>query len=78
LGVVVSVTVYTLPNCVQCDSTKRVLTRQEIPFDVVDLSSDSKAMETMKSLGFVSAPVVYANGEYWSGFRLDKLNELSK
>lgn len=71
------VVVYTLPSCVQCDSTKRVLTKKEIPYQEIDLSLDEAAMELVKSLGYVAAPVVIAGDDHWSGFRPDRLNALS-
>ncbi len=72
-----NVTVYSLPNCVQCDSTKRMLTRNNIDFDEVDMSEDAIALEMVKSLGYTSAPVVIAGEDHWSGFRMDKIQGLS-
>lgn len=72
------VTVYTLPACVQCDSTKRVLTKNEVEYSVVDLSQDEAAMEMVKSLGYNAAPVVIVGDEHWSGFRPDRLAALAK
>ena len=72
-----NVTVYTLPSCVQCDSTKRMLDRNNIEYDVVDMSQDAIALEMVKSLGYTSAPVVIAGDEHWSGFRLDRIQNLS-
>lgn len=71
------VTVYTLPSCVQCDSTKRVLTKNEIEFETVDLSTNDEAMEYVRTLGYQAAPVVIAGDDHWSGFRPDKLGALS-
>ncbi len=71
------VTVYTLPACVQCDSTKRLLTKNEIPFEEVDLSQDSDALAMVRELGYTAAPVVMAGEDHWSGFRPDKLATLS-
>jgi glutaredoxin-like protein NrdH len=71
------VTVYTLPSCVQCDSTKRVLTKNGITFNTVDLSADETAMEMIKTLGYQAAPVVIAGDNHWSGFRPDMLATLS-
>jgi glutaredoxin-like protein NrdH len=70
-------TVYTLPSCVQCDSTKRLMTREHIEFDVVDLSTDEKAMEFVRSLGYSAAPVVVAGDKHWSGFKLDQIMGLA-
>lgn len=72
-----TVTLYTLPSCVQCDSTKKVLQRNEIPYNEIDLSVDDSAMEMVKSLGYASAPVVVAGDEHWSGFRPDRLSALA-
>ena len=72
-----TVTVYTLPSCVQCDSTKKVLQRNEIPYNEIDLSINNDAMEMVKALGYASAPVVIAGEEHWAGFRPDKLSNLA-
>jgi len=72
-----TVTLYTLPSCVQCDSTKKVLKRNEISFNEIDLSVDDSAMEMVKALGYSSAPVVVAGEEHWSGFRPEKLSALA-
>lgn len=71
------VTVYTLPSCVQCESTKKYLTRNDISYSEVDLSLDDEAMNMVKSLGYQSAPVVVAGEAHWSGFRPDRLGELA-
>jgi glutaredoxin-like protein NrdH len=71
------VTLYTLPACVQCDSTKRVLTRNSIEYLEVDLSQDPEAMALVKELGYTAAPVVVIGDDHWSGFRPDKLSALS-
>lgn len=72
-----TVTVYTLPACVQCDSTKRMLQRNEIEYEEVDMSQDPIALEMVKTLGYTAAPVVVAGEEHWSGFRLDRIQALS-
>lgn len=71
------VTVYTLPACVQCDSTKRLLTKNEIPFEEIDLSKDPEALAMVREMGYSAAPVVMAGEDHWSGFRPDKLATLS-
>lgn len=71
------VTVYTLPACVQCDSTKRVLTRNSVEYREIDLSKDPEAMALVKEMGYSAAPVVVVGDEHWSGFRPDRLSTLS-
>ena len=70
------VTVYTLPACVQCDSTKRYLKRELIEFEEVKLQDDPQAYEMVRAKGFTQAPIVVAGEDVWSGFRLDKLKSL--
>ncbi len=70
------VTVYTNPNCVQCEQTKKWLNLNDIEYSIVDLSSDTEALEMVLELGFKSAPVVITDTDKWSGFRLDKLAQL--
>ena len=72
------VTVYTLPACVQCDSTKKLLTKNEIPFEVVDLSQDEAALDMVRELGYQAAPVVVTEDAHWSGFRPDMIASLVK
>ena len=72
------VTVYTKPNCVQCDATKRWLTKNDIPFDVKDIYEDQELMQKFVDQGFMSAPIVQTDVETWSGFRISKLETLIK
>ena len=38
-----SITVYTLPQCVQCDMTKKTLDSLDVEYVTVDLSQDKEA-----------------------------------
>jgi glutaredoxin-like protein NrdH len=70
------VMVYTLPSCVQCDSTKRYLKRFDIEYEEVKLQEDPGAMEIVKTMGYTAAPIVVAGDSHWSGFRMDRLDTL--
>ncbi len=70
------VTVYSKPDCVQCDSTKRFLDRHAIAYETIDLTEDAEAMEFVRGLGYVAAPVVVTDTAHWSGFRNEKLRNL--
>lgn len=76
-----TITVYTLPACVQCETTKRYLEKQEIEFNTVDISSDADAAELVRGLGYTQAPVVVVETDErawsWSGFRLDRLQDMA-
>lgn len=67
---------YTKPRCVQCDATKRKLDREGITYEVVDLSADPSALETIKGLGYLQAPVLVADETtHWSGHRPDLIEK---
>jgi glutaredoxin-like protein NrdH len=70
------VTVYSIPNCVQCNSTRKVLDKHGIEYTVIDITKDENAREYVLSLGYMTAPVVVVDQEHWSGFRPDKLNSI--
>lgn len=72
------VTVYSKPNCLNCDITKRLLDKANIAYQVVDLSKDSAALEKVKADGFTTAPVVYTDDDAWCGVRPDKITALQK
>ncbi len=71
-----TVTVYTLPSCIQCDMTKKYLDKYEIEYSVVDLSQDLQAAKVVADLGYKQAPVVIYDKFHWSGFRPDKVKAL--
>lgn len=71
------ITVYTKPQCVQCRATKRALAKQGLEYTEVDLTQDEDALNTVKALGYQQAPVVFADGDHWSGFRPDKIKALA-
>ena len=70
-------TVYTLPNCPQCDLTKRALQKSEISFVIIDLDTNHHALAMVKQLGFASAPVVIGITGSWAGFRPDLIASLA-
>jgi glutaredoxin-like protein NrdH len=76
-GSIMAITVYTKPSCVQCNATYRALDKKGIEYDIFDLSVDEKALDTVKSLGYLQAPVVITDNDHWSGFRPDKIDELA-
>ena len=71
-----AITVYTKPSCVQCTATYRALDSKGIEYEVLDLSEDPSALEQVKALGYLQAPVVITDEDHWSGFRPDKIDEV--
>lgn len=72
------VTVYSLPNCVQCNATTRQMDKLGIDYRI---ESAADNMENLKSRGYQSAPVVRVkNGDHedwWSGFNPAKIKDLT-
>jgi glutaredoxin-like protein NrdH len=68
--------VYSNPNCVQCDQTKRFLTNKGLDFETKMIQDSPEIWDLIETKGYASAPVVVTNGDSWSGFRLDKLSAL--
>ena len=72
-----AITVYTKPSCVQCTATRRALKKHGLEFEEVDLLEDADALATVKALGYQQAPVIFAGGDHWSGYRPDKIKALA-
>lgn len=79
-----TITVFTKPSCVQCTATYRALDSKGIVYEIRDLSEDAAALERVKELGYLQAPVVLLEGltgakseDHWSGFRPDKIAEIT-
>ncbi len=64
-------------SCVQCNATYRALDSKGIEYNVLDVTEDPAALEQVKSLGYLQAPVVITDEDHWSGFRPDKIDELA-
>lgn len=71
-----SITVFSKPSCVQCDATYRALNKAGLEYAVIDITQDPEALESVRALGYQQAPVVFADGDHWSGFRPDKIKAL--
>lgn len=69
-------TLYTKPNCVQCNAVKRALEREGLDFETVDVSADTEAFEMIYELGYRQVPVVMSGDIHFSGFRPDMIAEI--
>lgn len=71
------VTVYTKPNCMQCNFTKKYLTEKEIEFQTIDITESEEALAKVKGMGFQAVPVIVTeNEEAFYGFQPDRLAKL--
>lgn len=70
------ITVYTKPACVQCEQTKKLLTKNGLEFETIDITEDTAAYDKVVALGFQAAPVVITDDDAWAGFNPAKINGL--
>ncbi|EHD20480.1 MULTISPECIES: glutaredoxin-like protein NrdH [Brenneria] len=72
------ITIFTKPDCVQCNATRRALDKQGISYRLVDLTEDEQALQQVRALGYQQVPVVMTANDHWSGFRPDKISTLQQ
>ncbi|MCW6681581.1 glutaredoxin-like protein NrdH [Aerococcaceae bacterium NML160702] len=71
------VIVYSKPNCMQCEFTKKWFYDNGIMYEEIDVEKQPTALEEVKALGYQSLPVVAVDGQDpWFGFRPDLLEGL--
>jgi len=70
-------TVYTKPNCVQCDMTKRLMDKIGVKYDTVDIVENPEELDKLIEMGYRAAPVVVTDNNSWAGFQPDKITELA-
>ncbi|GBE67765.1 NrdH-redoxin [Mycobacterium sp. MFM001] len=70
-------TIYTKPACVQCIATKREFDKHGLPYILVDLTQDERALELVQGLGYQQVPIVIAAEQHWAGFRPDRIKTLA-
>lgn len=74
------ITVYTKPDCSQCEHVKMWLTWAQVPFETVD-GTEPATLENIKLAGFQSFPITTVDGSFdnaFSGFDSERLNELKE
>jgi len=71
------ITVWTLPNCVQCQQTKKQFDSMGIRYEEKALDSDPFKADFFRAKGLLTAPIVETDVKLWAGFRLDKIRSLA-
>ncbi|MGO4937126.1 glutaredoxin-like protein NrdH [Fundicoccus sp. Sow4_H7] len=73
-----NIIVYSKPNCMQCNFTKKFLDSKDIEYTTYDVYENEEALNHVKELGFQSLPVIEIEGEEpFFGFRPDLLEKLA-
>ena len=72
------ITVYTKPNCVQCDMTKKILDNAGLDYLVEDITDSKNEAQLANFLenGYMAAPIVVTDNKTWSGYQINNLKEL--
>lgn len=61
----------------QCEMTKKQLTKRGVDFELMDLSKDAKQLKQFTEAGYAQAPVVVTPKKTWSGFRLTDIQDIA-
>jgi glutaredoxin-like protein NrdH len=69
--------IYTNPNCVQCDMTKKQFDKRGIEYESIDLSTVPELLEQFKAEGYMAAPVVVTNLVTWAGFKPELISQVA-
>lgn len=70
-------TLYSNEGCRPCGFAEKLMTKEEIPFQVIKISENEEARELVKSLGYMQTPVIVAaDGSHFGGFNPDRIKAL--
>lgn len=70
------VTVYSKPDCPQCEHTKRDMDILGITYQSIDLSNDQTQLQRLVQAGYRTAPIVETDLGAWSGYNREKIRDL--
>ena len=71
--------VYSKPNCMACNFSKKYLEDRGVEFEEIDVFKNAEALAMLRDKGFSQMPVVSIDGEFHTGFQpniLAKVDEL--
>jgi len=73
------ITLYSKPNCPNCDATKEEFENLKIPYIEVNMMKDKDALTRVKKvLGHKQAPVIETDeGHHWSGHKENEIYALA-
>ncbi|WP_297451703.1 glutaredoxin family protein [uncultured Corynebacterium sp.] len=76
------ITVYGKPGCQSCRATRRVLAKQNTPFQYIDLAEHPEHMKHIRGLGYTALPVVTVTSpdgdliDHWAEFRVERIKNI--
>jgi glutaredoxin-like protein NrdH len=57
--------------------TKKMLDKNGVEYNTVDITQDPAAYEMIVGMGFMAAPVVITDNDAWAGFNPEKINAIA-
>ena len=72
------ITIYSKPNCMQCEFSKKYLKDKGVEFKEINVFKDAEALAMLRDQGFSQMPVVDVNGEFHTGFQPNLLSKAVK
>ena len=63
------ITIYSKPNCMACNFSKKYLTDKGVEFEEIDVFKNAEALAMLRDKGFSQMPVVSIDGEFHTGFQ---------
>lgn len=70
------VIVYSKPDCMQCNFTKKWLKERNVSYTELNVEEDEEALSKVREMGYQAVPVIVTENEDWYGFQPDKLAKL--
>lgn len=70
------VTVYSKPDCMQCNFTKKWLKERNVSYTELNVEEDEEALSKVREMGYQAVPVIVTETDSWYGFQPDKLAKL--
>ncbi len=70
------VVLFTLPKCKWCNEAKVYLKAKKIKYNLINLSTNKKALNDCKKHGCKGAPVFLIDNKWICGFNKDKINRV--
>ena len=67
------ITIYSKPNCMACNFSKKYLEDKGIEFKEINVFEDDKALAMLRDKGYSEMPVVDICGNIHTGFRPELL-----
>lgn len=72
------ITIYSKPNCMQCEFSKKYLKDKGVEFKEINVFEDDDALSMLRDAGYSQMPVVDIDGEKHTGFRPEILAKVVK